>query len=127
MTVFSARSRQRAKVLLERYPDRRSAVMPLLYMAAQDDGYVTDEAMQEVAELTGLTSAQVHIPPCALKCQLRAPLLSPQVTNKHRLADTSPSTSRSASSFCCFFSDRRNISSCQGRVGDCIVISPHTH
>jgi NADH:ubiquinone oxidoreductase subunit E len=60
VTVFSARSRQRAKVLLERYPDRRSAVMPLLYMAAQDDGYVTDEAMQEVAELTGLTSAQVQ-------------------------------------------------------------------
>lgn len=53
-------NRQRAQRLLERYPEKRSAAMPLLYLAAHEHGYVNDDAMREVAELTGLTSAQVQ-------------------------------------------------------------------
>ena len=34
--------------------------MPLLYVASLEHGYVSDEAMLEVAELTGLTPAQVQ-------------------------------------------------------------------
>jgi NADH:ubiquinone oxidoreductase subunit E len=34
--------------------------MPLLYLASLEHGHVTDEAMREVAALTGLSSAQVQ-------------------------------------------------------------------
>jgi NADH-quinone oxidoreductase E subunit len=44
---------------LDRYPDRKSAVMPLLYMAMAEYGYLTDEAVREVAGLVGMTSVQV--------------------------------------------------------------------
>ena len=57
---WSAPNRERAASLLSAYPERRSAVMPLLYLAALEHGHVTDAAMHEVAELTGLTAAQVQ-------------------------------------------------------------------
>jgi len=57
---WSAANRERATRLLASYPHRRSAVMPLLYLASMEHGHVTDEAMRQVAGLTGLTSAQVQ-------------------------------------------------------------------
>jgi NADH-quinone oxidoreductase subunit E len=44
---------------MARYPQKRSAVMPLLYLAMAEDGYLTEEGMAEVAELVGITPAQV--------------------------------------------------------------------
>ena len=49
----------RVEQVLARYPDRKSAVMPLLYMAMAEYGYLTDEAVREVAGLVGMTSVQV--------------------------------------------------------------------
>jgi NADH-quinone oxidoreductase subunit E len=57
---WSPQNQERAKHVVARYPDRRSAVMPLLYLASMEHGYVTDDAMREVAVLTGLTAAQVQ-------------------------------------------------------------------
>ena len=57
---WSAPNRERASTLLAAYPERRSAVMPLLYLAVLEHGHVTDTAMHEVAELTGMTAAQVQ-------------------------------------------------------------------
>lgn len=57
---WSHENQQRATRLLEQYPEKRSAAMPLLYVAAHEHGYVSDDAMREVAELTGLSSAQVQ-------------------------------------------------------------------
>lgn len=57
---WSPPNQERAKTLLDAYPKRRSAVMPLLYIAMSEHGHLTDEAMREVAELIGLTSAQVQ-------------------------------------------------------------------
>jgi NADH:ubiquinone oxidoreductase subunit E len=51
---------ERARRIVALYPDTRSAVMPLLYLTALEYGYVTEEAIVEVAGLTGLTSAQVQ-------------------------------------------------------------------
>ena len=53
-------NRERARILIGQYPDRRSAVMPLLYLASLEHGHVTDEGMRQVAELTGFTPAQVR-------------------------------------------------------------------
>ena len=60
MSVLSGEALAQAEALLERYPDRRSGVMPLLYMVSRVEGYVTDDGMRQVAELTGLTAAQVQ-------------------------------------------------------------------
>lgn len=47
--------------LLSEYPDdhKRSAVMPLLFLAQQEYGYISSEAMDEVAALLGIDPTQV--------------------------------------------------------------------
>ena len=60
IATWSPANQERATALIAQYPHRRSAVMPLLYIASVEHGYVTDDAMREVAELTGLTAAQVQ-------------------------------------------------------------------
>ncbi|MDX1614954.1 MAG: NAD(P)H-dependent oxidoreductase subunit E [Candidatus Promineifilaceae bacterium] len=47
------------EILLDKYPDKRSAVMPLMYLAQEAYGHLTQEAMQEVADLLGLDPTQV--------------------------------------------------------------------
>lgn len=44
---------------MARYPDRRSALMPLLYLAMAEDGYLTEEGAKQVADWLGITPAQV--------------------------------------------------------------------
>ncbi|MFZ0491903.1 MAG: NAD(P)H-dependent oxidoreductase subunit E [Acidimicrobiia bacterium] len=56
---WSPEAFERAEALIARYPQRRSAVMPLLYIAMREDGYLTEDGMRQVAELTGLTPMQV--------------------------------------------------------------------
>jgi len=46
--------------ILSRYPVKRSALIPLLYLAQRDQGYVTEPAMKEIARLLGLTPSQVY-------------------------------------------------------------------
>ena len=48
-----------AQEIIARYPRPRSATIPLLHLAQQQDGYVTDAAMQHVGELVGATSAEI--------------------------------------------------------------------
>jgi len=50
-----------ARKLIARYPDgrSRSALLPLLYLAQGEQGYVSREAMGEIADLLGLTRAEV--------------------------------------------------------------------
>ena len=50
----------RAEALIAQYPEKRSAVMPLLFLSMRHDGAVTDEGMRRVAALTGLTAVQVE-------------------------------------------------------------------
>ena len=49
-----------AKEIIARYPKPRSATIPLLHLSQQQNGYVTDEAMAQIAELVGATSAEVY-------------------------------------------------------------------
>jgi NADH-quinone oxidoreductase subunit E len=48
-----------ARQIIARYPRSRSALIPLLHVAQEQDGWVTDEAMAHIGELLGLTSAEV--------------------------------------------------------------------
>ncbi len=60
IAAWSGPNQERVRKILSRYPDRRSTVMPLLYLASLEHGYCSPDAMREVAELTGLTGAQVQ-------------------------------------------------------------------
>jgi len=48
-----------AREIISRYPKARSAMIPLLHLAQQQDGYVTNEAMIHIGELVGATAAEV--------------------------------------------------------------------
>jgi NADH-quinone oxidoreductase subunit E len=52
--------REQAERIVARYPTSRSAMMPLLYLAQSEDGAVTREGMQRVAEVLGLKTAEVE-------------------------------------------------------------------
>lgn len=49
-----------AKEIIGRFPRPKSALIPLLHLAQEQDGYVTNEAMEHLAELIGITSAEVY-------------------------------------------------------------------
>ena len=58
--TWSDAAEEAAGAVLARYPQKRSAMMPLLYIAMNEDGYLTEDGMRRVAELTGVTPAQVQ-------------------------------------------------------------------
>lgn len=60
MSIWSEETQIRAKDLISRYPDPRSAVMPLLYVAMTEQGHLTEAGMAEVGEWVGMTPAQVQ-------------------------------------------------------------------
>ena len=60
MSHFRIDIRQRAEEVLALYPRPRSAMLPLLHLAQEQDGYVSDEGIAEVAELTSTTPADVR-------------------------------------------------------------------
>ena len=59
MTYFTEANRARAKEIVARYPRPKSAILPLAHLAQDQDGWLTDEAMQEIADLAGVTAADV--------------------------------------------------------------------
>jgi NADH-quinone oxidoreductase subunit E len=45
--------------IIARYPRPRSALVPLLHLAQEQEGHLTDEAMEHIADLVGITPAEV--------------------------------------------------------------------
>jgi NADH-quinone oxidoreductase subunit E len=62
MALFEGTTAGEARRIVERYPaeHRRSAVMPLLYLAQSLEGMVTREALREIGELLDITTAEVE-------------------------------------------------------------------
>ena len=56
---FTAPERKRAEEIVARYPHSKSALLPLLHMAQERDGWVTPQAMEDIAEFLGVTPAIV--------------------------------------------------------------------
>ncbi len=59
MTFFTEANARIAAEVIAQYPRPKSAVIPLLHLAQEQEGWVTRDAMVEVAELTGVTPAEV--------------------------------------------------------------------
>ncbi|MDZ7679308.1 MAG: NAD(P)H-dependent oxidoreductase subunit E [Acidimicrobiales bacterium] len=49
-----------ANQIISRYPRKRSALIPLLHLSQEQNGYVTEDAMVHIAELVDVTPAQVY-------------------------------------------------------------------
>jgi NADH-quinone oxidoreductase subunit E len=58
--VLSEESRATAERIIAKYPVRRSALVPLLYLVQSEAGWVPRQGMREVAELLGITTAEVE-------------------------------------------------------------------
>lgn len=56
---WSKESEALAEAVMARYPQKRSALMPLLYIAMREDGYLSEAGMRRVAHLVDLEPAQV--------------------------------------------------------------------
>jgi NADH-quinone oxidoreductase subunit E len=57
--VLNDEQRRIALQIVAKYPNKRSAALPLLYLVQSVEGYVTDAGMREVADLLDLTPAEV--------------------------------------------------------------------
>ena len=60
MTFFTDTNRTLAKEIVARYPRPKSAILPLAHLAQDQHSWLSPEAMHEIAELTGVTTAEVQ-------------------------------------------------------------------
>jgi NADH-quinone oxidoreductase E subunit len=60
--TYTAENRARFDAIVKRYPPdrRRSAVLPALYLVQDQAGFITASGMRHVAELLGITAADVE-------------------------------------------------------------------
>jgi NADH-quinone oxidoreductase subunit E len=58
--VLSEEARDVAGRIVARYPAARSALVPLLYLVQSEVGWVPRQGMREVADILGLTTAEVE-------------------------------------------------------------------
>jgi NADH-quinone oxidoreductase E subunit len=57
--LSSEEFRRQADAICARYPNKRSALLPLMFLVQAAEGHVTEEGMREVARILELTPAQV--------------------------------------------------------------------
>lgn len=50
----------RIEKIFAKYPDKRSAIMGLLYLAQEEYGWLSEDALREVAELCDIDPTQAH-------------------------------------------------------------------
>jgi len=60
MRFFDEQNLARAHEIVAQYPRPKSAILPLAHLAQDQAGWLTPEAMHDIAELTGVTSAIVQ-------------------------------------------------------------------
>lgn len=59
IALISETYAEEIKGIMARYPDKKSAVLPLMHLAQQEYGYMSDEAKREVAEILNLDPTHV--------------------------------------------------------------------
>ena len=60
MSIFSPALSARFDALVEKYPVRRSALIPMMLYAQDEVGYLSDAVMAEIAERLSLTKLEVR-------------------------------------------------------------------
>lgn len=57
--MLAEKYQKEIKAIFAKYPVQRSAVMPLLYLAQREQGYIQKESLQEIAEMLELDVTEV--------------------------------------------------------------------
>src|SRR5881296_2262961 len=57
--VFTGNVLEELQTVLQRYPNKQAALLPTLWLAQREQGWISDRIMAEVAEVLGLTPAYV--------------------------------------------------------------------
>ena len=60
MARLTAENLQRARQLIALYPQSRSALIPMLHVVQEQDGWLTPDGMAHVAEILGIDPAEVY-------------------------------------------------------------------
>jgi NADH-quinone oxidoreductase subunit E len=60
MSHLTPENAERARATVALYPERRSALIPLCHLAQEQNGWLTPEAMEDIAALCGVTAAEVR-------------------------------------------------------------------
>jgi NADH-quinone oxidoreductase subunit E len=60
MSIFSPALSAKFDALVQKYPLRRSALIPMLLYAQDEIGYLSDAVIEEIAERIGITSLDVR-------------------------------------------------------------------
>ncbi len=58
--AFTSANREKALAIIAQYPYTKSAILPLAHLAQDQDGYLSEDAMREIAELVQVTPAEVN-------------------------------------------------------------------
>ena len=59
--VFVGERRQQLEDVLKRYPNKQAALLPALWIAQDEQGWISEGTMTEVAEVLDLTAAYVPL------------------------------------------------------------------
>ena len=61
MNILLEKYPEEIRAILAKYPadQQRSAVMPLLYLAQRESGYLTKQSLQDIADVLGLSTTEV--------------------------------------------------------------------
>ena len=57
---FHGKLIKKAEEIIKLYPQKRSALGPLLYLAQNKEGYIDDDSVVEISNLLGITEVQVR-------------------------------------------------------------------
>lgn len=57
--MLTQNNRDRIEVLRKRYPEAKALILPVLWMVQEQEGYISEESMKEVAELLDLPVGHV--------------------------------------------------------------------
>lgn len=58
--AFTEKNLAQANEIIAQYPYKKSAILPLAHLAQDQDGWLSPEAMREIAKLVEVTPAQVQ-------------------------------------------------------------------
>jgi NADH-quinone oxidoreductase subunit E len=58
--MLSDQVKSQVKILMDKYPDKRSAIMPSLHLAQREAGWLSDPVVQDLSELLGLSTTEIN-------------------------------------------------------------------
>lgn len=57
---LAQRKAAQIEAIMKKYPSRRSAAMPVLFLVQEEDGWISEESIHEVAEICGIHASEVQ-------------------------------------------------------------------